>query len=167
MSKKLRPKQLRFIAEYLRDQNGTQAAIRAGYSARSAASIAEENLKKPDIRAEVDRRLEELMERSIMTKKEVLREMSRIGRADLSEVTDEEGHLLPLREMPEEIRRAIASIEVDDLGKRKIRLWSKTEALRDLGKFHKLLGAEVEVNVSLADKLNAARKRLKQDSARG
>ncbi len=45
----LSAKQTRFVAEYLVDGNGAQAAIRAGYSARSAKAIAAENLTKPDL----------------------------------------------------------------------------------------------------------------------
>jgi phage terminase small subunit len=46
-------RQRRFVAEYLVDGNGTQAAIRAGYSKRTARKIASEILTKPDIRAAV------------------------------------------------------------------------------------------------------------------
>jgi phage terminase small subunit len=46
---RLTPKQERFVQEYLVDLNATQAAIRAGYSRKTAYSIGEENLKKPDI----------------------------------------------------------------------------------------------------------------------
>lgn len=45
----LSDKQLRWIDEYLIDFNGAAAAVRAGYSAKSARSIAHENLTKPDI----------------------------------------------------------------------------------------------------------------------
>lgn len=45
----LTAKQLRWIDEYLIDSNGAAAAVRAGYSAKSARSIAHENLTKPDI----------------------------------------------------------------------------------------------------------------------
>jgi phage terminase small subunit len=45
----LTPKQQKFIEEYLIDLNATQAAIRAGYSARRADAIGFENLRKPDI----------------------------------------------------------------------------------------------------------------------
>ncbi len=48
-TKKLTPKQNRFVDEYLIDLNATQAAIRAGYSPRTARAIACENLAKPDI----------------------------------------------------------------------------------------------------------------------
>lgn len=47
----LTPKQLRWIDEYLVDFNGAAAAVRAGYSVKSARSIAHENLTKPDIQA--------------------------------------------------------------------------------------------------------------------
>ena len=54
---KLTPKQERFVQEYLIDLNATQAAIRAGYSQRTARQIGDENLSKPDIRAAVVARL--------------------------------------------------------------------------------------------------------------
>jgi phage terminase small subunit len=49
MQKKLTPKQEIFVAEYLKDLNATQAAIRAGYSEHTAAVIGQENLTKPYI----------------------------------------------------------------------------------------------------------------------
>lgn len=59
---KLTPKQERFVAEYLIDLNATQAAIRAGYSAKTAAAIGHENLTKPEIAAEVEKRQAKLGE---------------------------------------------------------------------------------------------------------
>lgn len=50
-------KQLRFINEYLIDLNATQAAIRAGYSEKTAYSIGQENLKKPEIKKKIDAEL--------------------------------------------------------------------------------------------------------------
>ena len=52
--RKFTGKQERFIQEYLKDCNATQAAIRAGYSSKTAAQIGEENLRKPDIRLAID-----------------------------------------------------------------------------------------------------------------
>lgn len=54
------PKQSRFIDEYLQDFNATQAAIRAGYSEKMAYSIGWENTRKPEIAAEIERRVESL-----------------------------------------------------------------------------------------------------------
>lgn len=53
MSGKLTAKQQRFIQEYLIDLNATQAAIRAGYSEKTARFIGHENLTKPHIAAAV------------------------------------------------------------------------------------------------------------------
>lgn len=50
----LTEKQKRFVQEYLVDLNGTQAAIRAGYSAKTANEIAAENLTKPNIQAALE-----------------------------------------------------------------------------------------------------------------
>lgn len=47
--KKLTPKQEKFCQEYIVDLNACQAAIRAGYSEKTARSIGQENLTKPDI----------------------------------------------------------------------------------------------------------------------
>lgn len=47
------PKQARFVEEYLFDLNATQAAIRAGYSVKTARSVGAENLTKPDIQAAI------------------------------------------------------------------------------------------------------------------
>ncbi len=46
-------KQKRFCEEYMIDLNATQAAIRAGYSVKSAADMGSENLRKPQIRARI------------------------------------------------------------------------------------------------------------------
>ena len=53
MAAKLTPKQQRFIDEYLVDLNGTKAAIRAGYSEKTARQMASENLSKPYIQEAV------------------------------------------------------------------------------------------------------------------
>lgn len=57
---RLNPKQRRFVEEYAVDFNATQAAIRAGYSPRSAHSIGYDLLKKAEIRERVNGRLEDL-----------------------------------------------------------------------------------------------------------
>lgn len=58
--KKLTDKEKRFCQEYIIDFNGTQAAIRAGYSSKTAYAIACEMLQKPKIRTVIDKRLVEL-----------------------------------------------------------------------------------------------------------
>lgn len=57
------PKQARFVVEYLVDGNATQAAIRAGYSERTAGKIGGENLQKPEIKAAIAAAESERLER--------------------------------------------------------------------------------------------------------
>jgi len=60
----LTPKQARFVQEYLIDLNATQAAIRAGYSERTAKQIATENLSKPIISKAIEAKQFELSEQT-------------------------------------------------------------------------------------------------------
>lgn len=53
----LTPKQLRFVHEYAVDLNGTKAAIRAGYSSKTARSIASENLQRPAVKSAIKKAL--------------------------------------------------------------------------------------------------------------
>lgn len=69
----LRPKQQRFVDEYLIDLNATQAAIRAGYSPKTAGSIGEENLKKPAIATAISAALESRSRRTLVTADDVVK----------------------------------------------------------------------------------------------
>jgi phage terminase small subunit len=79
----LRPKQQRFVDEYLIDLNATQAAIRAGYSARVAYHQGYENLKKPHIQAAIQTRRQELHAQCEVTQATVVQELARIAFSDL------------------------------------------------------------------------------------
>ncbi len=68
----LTPKQECFVAEYLIDLNATQAAIRAGYSEKTAYSIGQENLKKPEVAEAVIAAQAERSERTEITQDYVL-----------------------------------------------------------------------------------------------
>jgi len=70
---KLTPKQTLFVQEYLKDLNATQAAIRAGYSEKTARQIGDENLSKPAIKAEIDKAMEARVERIQIDQDYVLR----------------------------------------------------------------------------------------------
>ena len=61
------PKQQRFVEEYLIDLNATQAAIRAGYSEKTAKSIGQENLTKPDIAKAIQEAQESLSNKTQLT----------------------------------------------------------------------------------------------------
>lgn len=116
----LTPKQARFVEEYLVDLNATQAAIRAGYSERTARSVGHENLTKPDITEAIQAARAALSQRTEITQDRVLTELARIGFCSLSQVTnwgvkevafgyDSDGRKLP----PEQIGEAALVRYVD------------------------------------------------------
>lgn len=74
----LRPKQQRFVEEYLIDLNATQAAIRAGYSAKTAAVIGAENLIKPYIQKAIQEAQNKLTERTEITQDYVLTNIKKV-----------------------------------------------------------------------------------------
>lgn len=79
------PKQKRFCDEYLIDTDGAKAAIRAGYSERSAKQIASELLTKPDLRAYIDERLAEMQEKTIASATEVMQYLTSVLRGEETE----------------------------------------------------------------------------------
>ncbi len=71
----LNEKQKQFCNEYLIDFNGTQAAIRAGYSPKSAYSTANENLRKPEIQSYLKELIENRNERTKITQDDVIKDI--------------------------------------------------------------------------------------------
>lgn len=86
--KKLTAKQKRFVEEYLIDLNATQAAIRAGYSERTAHSIGHELLRKPEIQAAIAEKMAERSKRVEVTADRVLEEWWAIATADPNELIE-------------------------------------------------------------------------------
>ncbi len=78
-------KQKRFCDEYLIDLNATQAAIRAGYSKRTARQIGKENLTKLDIKEYIEKRMEEKEKALIADQNEVLEYLSSVMRREKKE----------------------------------------------------------------------------------
>lgn len=75
-------KQQRFCDEYLIDLNATQAAIRAGYSEKTAGAIGNENLKKPKIKEYIDERMEEKEKALIADQDEILKYLTSVLRGE-------------------------------------------------------------------------------------
>lgn len=134
---KLTEKQKRFVTEYLVDLNATQAAIRAGYSPKTAEVIGYENLRKPQIAAEVAKRQAKLQKKLEITQERVLAELAAIAFASGTDfVTVTEAGMLNVKatsKVPKEKLPAIASIKYNQLGI-EIKLHDKVRALELLGK---------------------------------
>lgn len=144
----LTPKQERFIAEYLIDLNGTQAAIRAGYSAKSAGVQANENLKKPNIAAEVAKRQAAIAKSHGITVENIAKELAKIGFSNMQDflavTTDGDPHF-DLSNLTRDQAAALGEVTVEDfkdgrgedardVRRIKFKLADKRAALVDLGK---------------------------------
>lgn len=86
--RKLTPKQARFVDEYLVDLNATQAAIRAGYSKKTAGQIGERLLKKVEIQQALAERMKAREKRTEITQDMVLRELAKIAFGDQRRVME-------------------------------------------------------------------------------
>lgn len=84
---KLTNKQQAFVDEYLIDLNATQAAIRAGYSKKTARKIGQENLTKPDIESAIKERMAEKESQRIAKQDEILEYLTTIMRGEQTEQT--------------------------------------------------------------------------------
>lgn len=171
----LTAKQRRFIDEYLVDLNATQAAIRAGYSARTANEIGAENLAKPSIKSEVDAALAERSKSTGITAERVLAEIANMAFYDIAdmaieiegeeyEVHSSNGKLYGLRgptdirTLPENVRRAIVGYGWDKAGNFTIKLADKSKALDQLARHLSLYNDKLEVTGldALADRMERA-----------
>lgn len=152
------PKQEAFIREYLIDLNATQAAIRAGYSPKTANEQASRLLANVNIQKRIDILKQERAARVEVNADDVLRELVKLAKSDIRKVWNEDGSLKNMSEWPEEIAGCVASVDVEELfefegtGKnkkkvhigytKKVRFWDKTKCLDMLGRHLKMFGGE-------------------------
>lgn len=87
ITKKLTLKQQRFVDEYIISGNATQAAIKAGYSKKTANRIATENMSKPVIKTAIDKRNAEIQSEKTMDMQEVMELLASIARGETTEET--------------------------------------------------------------------------------
>ena len=140
-------KQKRFVEEYLIDLNATQAAIRAGYSPKTAKDIGCENLAKPIISGAIDKAMAERSRRTGINQDRILLELARIGLAKITDVVDPDtGKILP--DASDDDLACIQSIKIkpNEFGtEREVKLYDKKSALVDLGKHLGLFKDKVEL----------------------
>ena len=161
----LTPRQRAFVDAYLKNPNAKQAAIAAGYSAESAETNGPRLLRNAQVAAIVGQRVQTAAEEAGVTAVEVLKELRRIASVDVSEAFNEHGGFKSLNEIPEDVRRSIASIEHGEYGP-KVRFWDKTKALESLGKHLKLFTDQVDMRVSVRLE-DLVLERFETDSAGG
>ena len=139
----------RFAREYLKDFNATQAAIRAGYSAKTAASQGQRLLKSPGVGTRIARDRAKLLGKEESSVENTLRGLATMAFMDPGQLLDKNGIPLPIHRMPEEARRC-ANVEIEELfesrsGRKrstghhyKLSFTGKIKALAMLGKYVKM-----------------------------
>ena len=148
--RKLAPMQSVFVQEYLIDLNATQAAIRAGYSAKTAEQQGYQLLQKPSVQAAIAARQKERGERTSVTADRVLLEAARLALFDPRKLFNDDGSPKGITELDDDTAAAVAGIEVveqfEGSGKdrvfvgylKKYRIADKNSALEKLFRHHGL-----------------------------
>lgn len=112
---KLTPKQARFVEEYLIDLNATQAAIRAGYSVKTAKQQGQRLLTNVDVAAALSAAQSARSERVRVNADWVLNRLTDEAVADLADILDEAGVVRPVKEWPLIWRQGlVAGIDVQE-----------------------------------------------------
>jgi phage terminase small subunit len=154
----LTARQQRFVNEYLVDLNATQAAIRAGYSKKTAKSVGSENLTKPDIAAAIAARQAKVAAKLEITQERVAAELAKIGFANMADYMRGGGDgdpYLDFSNLSRDQAAALAEITVEDfkdgrgedardVRRIKFKLHDKRAALVDLGKHLGMFKERVE-----------------------
>lgn len=111
----LTARQQRFVDEYLTDLNATQAAIRAGYSAKTATVIASENLCKPNIAAAIQSAREKTAAKLEVTRERVLAEYAKLAFVDPRAFYNTDGSLKNVPDLDDDTAAALVGLEVDEI----------------------------------------------------
>ncbi len=136
------PKQQRFVEEYLVDPNAAQAAIRAGYSAKTAKEIGYENLTKPHIQVAIQEAKAERSARTQVSQDLVIEEYARLAFLDPRKFFNADGSLKHITKLDDDSAAALASMEINlvrvdqntESSTAKIKFWDKSRNLNDLAK---------------------------------
>jgi len=136
---KLTKKQEFFVKEYLIDLNGTQAAIRAGYSGKSADRIAIDLLSKNHVAVLIQQAMDERAAKLGISAENVLNELRCMAHYDPADIVRESVRCPEdILKLPEDVRRAIIGWGWDKLGNFTLKLSPKTPSLDLIGKHLKL-----------------------------
>ena len=147
---KLTAKQQRFCDEYLIDLNATQAAIRAGYSEKTAAVIATENLRKPNISEYIEKRMAEKNKELIADQDEVMKYLTAVMRRQLTDSIVVTLNRETSKYVPDEngtMRKQTVKEEVPQIVKIPAQLKDANKAAELLGKAYGAFSADVQVDV--------------------
>lgn len=111
----LTPKQLLFTAEYIKDFNGKSAAIRAGYSPRTAKETASRLLTNVNIYKVIRRNMDQRLEKARIEADYVLQRLVAIDRMSIDQILNDDFSVKPLSEWPQIWLEMLAGLDVKEL----------------------------------------------------
>ena len=156
---KLTVKQSLFVKEYLADLNATQAAIRAGYSEKTAKEIGHENLTKPHIAAVVAEAMSKRSEKAETSAEYVLDRLYQEAEADIADLYNKDGSLKSVHEWPVIWRKGLVfGVDVIEMGDgvagkvTKLKISDRVKRLEMIGKHHAMFTNNVNLGGNLAIK---------------
>ena len=148
-------KQKRFVEEYLIDLNATQAAIRAGYSVKTAREQASQNLTKLNIQQAISEKMAERSKRTGVNQDRIVLELAKIAFVNAADVIDSDDATIKAGATADDTA-AIQSVKVKVIPtkegegvEREIRLNDKLKALELLGKHLGMWNDKLDVNVNI------------------
>lgn len=101
-----------FVAEYLKDRNGTQAAIRAGYSPKTAQQQASDLLLKPLVRDAIEAVVIKAEQKAELTVERTLREVARLAFFDPRKLLNADGSPKPITELDDDTAACLAGLDI-------------------------------------------------------
>lgn len=165
----LNAKQTRFVEEYIIDLNATQAAIRAGYSKKTAQVQSARLLSNVMVRAVLSQKMEKRSEKTEISSERVLLELSRLAFLDVRKAYRKDGSLKAITEMDDDTVAAIAGFDVTESVSsgevtgvlKKIKLSDKSRALELIMRHLGMLTPAVQTDLdSEIKKIDLERKRF-------
>lgn len=150
---KLTAKQKAFVDEYLIDLNATQAAIRAGYSVKTATEIGSENLTKPNIQQAIGEAMAERSKRTGVNQDRVVLELAKLAFVKMTDIVDSHGRILDTATEDdlsciESIKYKSSETDTGSSIEREVKVSSKLKALELLGKHLGMWNDKLDVNIA-------------------
>lgn len=149
----LNEKRQRFVEEYLIDLNGTQAAIRAGYSAKTANEQASRLLTNVNVQQAISAAMAERSKRTGINQDRVVLELAKIALVKITDIVDSQGRIKSTA--TDDDLACIESVKYkkfeSDTGssvEREVKIASKLKALELLGKHLGMWNDKLDVNIT-------------------
>lgn len=151
---KLTEKQQRFVDEYLIDLNATQAAIRAGYSVKTADKQGYQLLEKTRVSEAISEKMAERSRRIGVNQDRVVQELARIAFVRMTDVVEPDGRIKDDAcgddlSCIESIRYKQSDTDTGSSVEREVRISPKMKALELLGKHLGMWNDKLDVNMNI------------------